>query len=96
MSFHSLPESIRKQSGEIQMLQAILDKIQPTIRRDCNYYHIHKIKDQCVWDGEKWNLPQMKIIKESLPGLNGSGPPSGYREERPHRIRVGTLKFRLS
>jgi len=85
-------ESIRRQERDILLLQAMLDKVQPTIRRDCNYFQLHKIKDQSEWDGEKWILPQMRIIKESLPGLNGNHN-SMYREERPHRIRVNLFTF---
>merc|ERR1712142_424887 len=78
-------ESIRRQEREILLLQSILDRIQPTIRRDCNYYQLHKIKDQSEWDGDRWILPQMKIIKDSLPGLNGSASQHSYQV--PSRLR---------
>ena len=75
----------------------MLDRIQPTIRRDCNFYHLHKIKDQSQWDGEKWILPKMQIIKESLPGLNGNIPGNSHQTYRerpsgPTRIRVRGIK----
>ena len=49
---------------------AILDRIQPTIRRDCNYYNLDKIKDESEHNGEFWVLPKLRIIKESLPNLS--------------------------
>ena len=48
---------------------AILDRIQPTIRRDCNYYNLDKIKDESEHNGEVWVLPKLRIIKDSLPNL---------------------------
>ena len=77
----------------------MLDRIQPTIRRDCNFYHLHKIKDQSQWDGEKWILPKMQIIKESLPGLNGNIPGNSHQTYRerpsgPTRIRVSGIKIK--
>ena len=30
-------DTIRKQDQQLKLLQQILDKIQPTIRKDCNY-----------------------------------------------------------
>lgn len=39
-------ESIRKQNRQISLLQAILNKVQPCIRRDSNYANLEKIKKQ--------------------------------------------------
>ena len=79
----------------------MLDRIQPTIRRDCNFYHLHKIKDQSEWDGEKWILPKMQIVKESLPGLNGNSHGNthqNYRERStaPTRIRVIFYQYEIA
>ena len=30
-------DTIRKQDQQLLLLQSILDKVQPTIRKDCNY-----------------------------------------------------------
>ncbi|VDM22226.1 unnamed protein product [Hydatigera taeniaeformis] len=39
-------ESIRKQNKQISLLQAILNKVQPCIRKDSNYANLEKIKKQ--------------------------------------------------
>ena len=35
-------DTIRKQDQQLKLLQQILDKIQPTVRKDCNYRYIFK------------------------------------------------------
>ena len=62
-------ETIRKQDQVIELQQQILDKIQPCIRRDCNYYNIDKVRSQSTWDEEsgKWNIPELVITKTALP-----------------------------
>ena len=62
-------DTIRKQEQTIRLQQQILDKIQPCIRRDCNYYNIDKVRSQSSWDGEsgKWNIPEMIVTKTALP-----------------------------
>ncbi|OXA50554.1 Osmotic avoidance abnormal protein 3 [Folsomia candida] len=42
-------ETIRRQDQQLKLLQAILDKIHPTVRRDCNYVNIDNIKSEAVW-----------------------------------------------
>lgn len=37
-------ETIRRQEQQINLLNMILEKVQPCIRRDSNYYNIDKIK----------------------------------------------------
>jgi len=80
-SYHA---DLRDQQLQIDLLTAILDRIQPTIRRDCNYYNLDKIKDESEHNGEFWVLPKLRIIKESLPNLSSS--PSdiepGYRSHQ--------------
>ena len=62
-------ETIRKQEQMIKLQQQILDKIQPCIRRDCNYYNIDKIRSESTWNEEfgKWNIPELVITKTTLP-----------------------------
>lgn len=62
-------ETIRKQEQIIKLQQQILDKIQPCIRRDCNYYNIDKVRSESAWDEEsgKWNIPELVITKTTLP-----------------------------
>ncbi|XP_068724675.1 osmotic avoidance abnormal protein 3-like [Montipora capricornis] len=74
-------ETIRKQEQMIKLQQQILDKIQPCIRRDCNYYNIDKIRSESSWDEEasKWNIPELVITKTALPTpgiMPGASTPS--------------------
>lgn len=39
-------DTIRKQDQQLKLLQSILDKVSPTVRRDCNYANIDRIKVQ--------------------------------------------------
>ncbi|CDS41105.1 kinesin family 7 [Echinococcus multilocularis] len=62
-------ESIRKQNRQIGLLQAILDKVQPCIRRDSNYANLEKIKKQACFDEDsnEWVLPALTIDRTVLP-----------------------------
>ncbi|XP_076343634.1 osmotic avoidance abnormal protein 3-like isoform X2 [Tachypleus tridentatus] len=62
-------ETIRKQDQQIKLLQQILEKVQPCIRRDCNYSNIDKIKLDSSWDEDlqKWHIPELVIEKNRLP-----------------------------
>ena len=62
-------ETIRKQEQIIKLQQQLLDKIQPCIRRDCNYYNIDKVRSESTWHEEpgKWNIPELVITKTTLP-----------------------------
>ncbi|CAL4087152.1 unnamed protein product [Meganyctiphanes norvegica] len=62
-------ETIRKQEQQVKLLQVILDKIQPTIRRDCNYSNLDTIKKEAQWEDEyqRWRVPDLVIIKTKLP-----------------------------
>lgn len=62
-------ETIRKQDQQIKLLTQILDKIQPCIRRDCNYSNIEKIKSESQWneDYQKWRIPELVVQKTKLP-----------------------------
>ncbi|KAL3316323.1 Kinesin-like protein kif17 [Cichlidogyrus casuarinus] len=68
-------DHIRKQSKTILLLQSILDKVQPCIRRDCNYYSIESIKKMAKYDEDqnRFILPELKIEPTNLPNvLNGA------------------------
>ena len=62
-------DTIRKQERQLALLQAIIDKIHPCLRRDCNYASLDRVKAQCQWDEENghWILPRMSIEKTKLP-----------------------------
>ena len=49
-------DTIRKQDQQLILLQQILDKVQPTLRKDSNYSNIEKIKQEAKWNDEiqKW------------------------------------------
>ncbi|KAL3981516.1 Kinesin motor domain family protein [Acanthocheilonema viteae] len=62
-------ETIRKQDQQVKLLQQILDKIHPTLKKDCNYFNMEKIKRDAVWneDQGKWILPDLIILRTTLP-----------------------------
>ena len=47
----------------------ILDKIHPTVRKDCNYSNLEKIKQEAVWSDEqsRWRVPDLIVQKTKLP-----------------------------
>ncbi len=55
----------------MQLVEAILDKMQPLIQRDCNYYNLRKIKEDAKYDHDSasWRLPDIQLIKTNLPSL---------------------------
>lgn len=65
--------TIRRQDQQVKLLSQILDKVQSCIRKDCNYANIDKIKSDSSWDEDlqKWRLPELTIVRTTLP------PPSG-------------------
>lgn len=62
-------ETIRKLEQQLLLQNQILEKIQPTIRRDCNYYNIDRMKILSEFDEEtqRWKIPELQIEKTSLP-----------------------------
>ncbi|CAI2730125.1 unnamed protein product [Schistosoma spindalis] len=73
-------ETIRRQEQQINLLNMILEKVQPCIRRDSNYYNIDKIKRTAIFDAEKneWILPQMVIEHTQLPSVNSDNLSNRY------------------
>ncbi|XP_071104512.1 osmotic avoidance abnormal protein 3-like isoform X1 [Haliotis cracherodii] len=69
-------DTIRKQEKQMLLMQALLERVQPCIRKDCNYSNLDRVKMTCKWDedGHKWILPKMTIEKTALPS---SGPGGG-------------------
>jgi len=67
--------TIRKQERELNLLNEILNKIQPTVRRDCNYSNMDKIKSEASFDEDlnKWNLPELLLIRTKLPNTSEKG-----------------------
>lgn len=62
-------ETIRRQDQQLKLLQQLLDRVQPTIRKDCNYADVDAIKKQAFWDemDQRWKLPDVQIVKTKLP-----------------------------
>ena len=62
-------ETIRKLEQQLKLQQQLLDKIQPCIRRDCNYFNLDKVRRQSQWNEEdqKWSLPDLVIERTVLP-----------------------------
>jgi hypothetical protein len=62
-------DTIRKQEQQNKWLQAVLDRIHPVIRRDCNYVSLEKIRSLSEWDenNQVWTLPKLTIEKTHLP-----------------------------
>nr|XP_015192775.1 PREDICTED: kinesin-like protein KIF17 isoform X2 [Lepisosteus oculatus] len=67
--------AIRRLEREAQLLQQILERVQPLIRRDCNYSNVDRLRREAVWDedGATWRLPEVVVQKTSLPAV----PPLG-------------------
>ena len=62
-------ETIRRQEQGLRLLQQLLDRVQPTIRKDCNYADLDSVKKQAIWDEveQKWRLPELQLQKTKLP-----------------------------
>ena len=67
-------ETIRKQDRQLKLLQQIIDKVQPCLRRDSNYANIEKIKKDAVWDDDqgRWILPEVAVTQTKLPNANNA------------------------
>ncbi|KAK5984425.1 hypothetical protein GCK32_010366 [Trichostrongylus colubriformis] len=46
-------ETIRKQDQQLKLLTQILEKVQPTLRKDSNYYNLEKVKKDAVWNEDE-------------------------------------------
>ena len=66
-------DTIRKQEQQLKLLQAIIDKVHPCLRRDCNYANLDKIKAESSWieDEQRWILPKMSIVNVKMPNIGG-------------------------
>ena len=64
-------DTIRKQEQRLKLLQSIIDKIHPCLRRDCNYANLDKIKAESNWleDEQRWILPKMSIVNVKMPNI---------------------------
>lgn len=84
-------ETIRKQEMQMKLQKQLLERIQPLLRRDCNYSNLDRVMSDSRWDedGGRWTLPELVVERTTLPaagGLapatrkskSGNSPPNGY------------------
>ncbi|MCP3667572.1 MAG: hypothetical protein GY696_34610 [Gammaproteobacteria bacterium] len=62
-------DTIRRQDQQLKLMQQLMEKIQPCIRRDSNYANLERIRKEAVWDEDlqKWHLPDVAVSKTQLP-----------------------------
>lgn len=77
----ALNDDIRDQRKHVMFMEAVLAKIMPVIRRDCNYYNIDRIKAQAEWDEETqgWLMPSLSIAERTNLASLGGAPGMGGR-----------------
>lgn len=85
---------MREQTKQLQLLEAIVETIQPTIKRDCNYFNIDKIKKQAKYDEEnqKWILPKLVLMSQQTPGVPGSEKMSARQHQLLNSRSNGGLR----
>ena len=86
-------ETIRKQERQMALQKTLLEKVQPLLRRDCNYSNLDRIMAESKWDDDckVWVLPEVVVERTSLPmpgvgsiqpsprkSKTGASPPNGY------------------
>lgn len=93
-------ETIRRLEQQVKLFSQVLEKIQPCIRRDCNYANLDRIKAECVWDEdiEKWRLPDLIVTRTKLPPPSSAfsssstaismGITNGARDDDPHHSQI--------
>ncbi|XP_035008252.2 kinesin-like protein KIF17 [Hippoglossus stenolepis] len=61
--------TIRRLEKEGQLLNSLLERIVPLVRRDCNYSNLDRLKKEAVWDEDcaAWRLPDVMVQKTTLP-----------------------------
>ncbi|XP_028394014.1 osmotic avoidance abnormal protein 3-like isoform X2 [Dendronephthya gigantea] len=88
-------ETIRKQERQLALQKQLLEKVQPLLRRDCNYSNLDRIMSEAKWDEDSklWVLPDVAVERTTLPmpgaggiipsprkSKTGGSPPNGYFE----------------
>nr|XP_023683289.1 kinesin-like protein KIF17 [Paramormyrops kingsleyae] len=63
--------NIRRLEREAQLLQGILERVLPLVRRDCNYSCVDRLRKEAVWDEDSatWRLPEVVVQKTVLPSM---------------------------
>ncbi|GLH07963.1 Kinesin-like protein costa [Gryllus bimaculatus] len=62
-------ETIRTIDRQRILYQQIVDKIVPTLRKECNYSNLERIKSEAKWNDntQQWNIPDLVITHVKLP-----------------------------
>ena len=60
--------TIRRLEGEGKLLQSLLERRAPLVRRDCNYSNLDRLRPEATWDDDSvtWRLPDMLVQKTAL------------------------------
>ncbi|XP_030634155.1 kinesin-like protein KIF17 [Chanos chanos] len=66
--------TIRRLEREGLLLQAIVERMVPLVRRDCNYSNLDRLRREAEWDEDLnvWKIPEVLVQKTALPAV----PPS--------------------
>ena len=74
----------------MKLLTSLLERVAPTVRRDCNYSNIDRVKAEANWDEElgEWTLPDLKVEKVSLPSTGENRLASALRIIRTKLARL--------
>lgn len=69
---------IRRLEKEGQLLNSLLERMVPLVRRDCNYSNLDRMKKEAIWDEEHatWRLPDVTVQKTALPSGTAVNPVS--------------------
>ncbi|XP_061582911.1 kinesin-like protein KIF17 [Cololabis saira] len=76
--------TIRRLEKEGQLLNGLLVRMVPLVRRDCNYSNLDRMKKEAVWDEDSgiWRLPDVMVQKTALPSAVAPKP-SAHRNSGP-------------
>ncbi|GLH07961.1 Kinesin-like protein Klp68D [Gryllus bimaculatus] len=98
-------ETIRTIDRQRILYQQIVDKIVPTLRKECNYSNLERIKSEAKWNDntQQWNIPDLVITHVKLPPAaspsqlhsnrsSGSSDKSSKSSSPPH-YRLSSPEF---
>ena len=88
-------DDIRRMEQTIKLQKQIMEKIQPCLRRDCNYYNLDKIRSAAEWDEglQKWSIPDLVVEKTVLPGGVMQGARAGLVGQMPAPMKKQPLEM---
>uniref|UniRef100_A0A3P8Y0J5 Kinesin-like protein n=1 Tax=Esox lucius TaxID=8010 RepID=A0A3P8Y0J5_ESOLU len=63
--------TIRRLEMEGKLLQSLLERVIPLVRRDCNYSNLDRLRKEAIWDEDSasWSLPEVVVQKTTLPSV---------------------------